>query len=119
MKKISVWGRSLQPLFQFSQHAGLPLWFMLLLFLPLADTVLHISPPIAIKEKRTLAAKPQFDLQRPWEYLVKFEAYFNDHFGFRSQLVQTHNLLTYWLFRTSPLPKVIVGRQGWLFLSRG
>jgi alginate O-acetyltransferase complex protein AlgJ len=105
-------------LFAFKKHAGLPLLFLLLIFLPLADRVFKISKPVSIKENRKLAAMPQFAYRQPWAYLKNYEAYFNDHFGFRTQLVLAYNRIAYRLFRTSPTEKVLIGRQGWLFLGR-
>jgi alginate O-acetyltransferase complex protein AlgJ len=105
-------------LFNFKKNNGLPLLFILLGFLPLADMIFKISQPLPIGEKRRLAAQPQFSWRKPWDYLKKYEDYFNDHFGFRSQLLYHHNRLTVRLFDTSPTDKVIVGRQGWLFMGR-
>lgn len=112
--KIPAWPL----LFNFKRNQGLPLLFILLVFLPLADMVLKINRPQPVGEKRKLATQPQFDWRKPWDYLKKYEDYFNDHFGFRSQLVRHHNRLTVRLFDTSPTNKVMVGRQGWLFMAR-
>jgi len=106
------------PLGALKQHAGLPLLFLLLIFLPLADMIFRIGRPVPIRENRKLAAKPRFTLRQPWGFLKNYEAYFNDHFGFRTRLLLAHNRLVYGLFRVSATEKVIIGRQGWLFLSR-
>ena len=109
--------QALPPLFDFKTHGGLPLLFILLIFLPLADMVLHFGRDVPIWEKRKLAALPRFQWQKPWDYLRDTEEYFNDHFGFRGWLVQRHNLLTVRCFGTSPTNKVVIGRQGWLFMA--
>jgi len=96
----------------------LPLLFILLIFLPMADIVYSISQPVPINEKRKMAVKPDFHLRRPWDFSKKYEAYFNDNFGFRTQLLHYHNLLTVKYFHTSPTNKVIVGRRGWLFMAK-
>ena len=106
------------PLFAFKKNAGLPLVFLLLIWLPLADMVFRIGEPVSIRENRKLAEKPPFALRRPWDYLKGYEAFFNDHFGFRTRLLLAHNRLVYGLFHASPTEKVLIGRQGWLFLSR-
>ena len=116
--KKTAAGQMLGLLFDFKKNAGLPLVFLLLILLPLANMVFTIGQPVPIRENRKLAAKPQLDYRRPWDFLKNFEAFFNDHFGFRTQLVLAHNRLVYGLFRTSPTEKVLIGRQGWLFLSR-
>lgn len=118
MTNKSSAGRVPRLLFAFKKNSGLPLVFLLMIFLPLADTVLRISAPIPLRENRKLASRPTFDYRRPWDYLRGYEAFFNDHFGFRTQLLLAHNRLVYGLFRASPTEKVIIGRQGWLFLSR-
>ncbi len=105
-------------LFHFRENGGLPLLFILLIFLPLADMFLHIGREVPIWEKRKLAARPRFEWQKPWDYLRGCENFFSDHFGFRSWLVQRHNLLTVRCFGASPTDKVVIGRQGWLFMAR-
>ena len=44
-------------------------------------------------------------------------AWFNDHFGLRKILVRGHHRAKMGLFGASPEPRVIVGREGWLFLG--
>lgn len=97
----------------------LPLLFLLLIFLPLAAMVLRFGPAAAGGEKRKLAARPDFSWRRPLDYLKGYEAYFNDHFAFRSQMIQAHSRLLFRLFHASATEKVIIGRQGWLYLGRG
>ena len=67
-------------------------------------------------EKRRLALFPSIERDR--EALSKlpsgFEAFYNDHFGFREELVYWHNVLGVKL-GMSPAKTVIVGRDGWLF----
>ena len=105
-------------LFNFKKNNGLPLLFILLIFLPMADMVFRISQPLPIKEKRKMAAKPQLQLSRPWDFKKKYEDFFNDHFGFRSQLLYYHNLITVKYFHTSPTDKVILGHRDWLFMAK-
>jgi len=105
-------------LLDFRKNGGLPLLFLLLIFLPMANMVFKFSQPLPIKEKRKLAALPRFTWSTPWDFLRRYEAYFNDHFGFRSQLVYWNNRLTVHCFGISPIDKVIVGRQGWLFMAK-
>jgi len=107
------------PGLRFQPHHGLPLVFLLLISIPLLDTVFKISRPVFIKENRRLAPPPHFELRSPLAFLRKTEAYFNDHFGLRTQLLQSHSRLVLQLFRASSSPKVIIGRQGWLYLAHG
>ncbi len=72
-------------------------------------------------DNRTLSAPP--DAPRTWTALTEWprhvDAYLRDHFGFRAQLVRAYATLSWRLFRTSPEPSVVVGRNGRLFLSDG
>ncbi len=110
--------RTVSPWLDFKKNGGLPLVFLLMIFLPLADMALRISSPVAVNEKRKLAAKPRLDLLHPWGMARGYEAYFNDHFGFRTRLLRCYNRLTVAWFRISPNEKVLLGRQGWLFMAK-
>ena len=87
--------------------------------LPLLDTAFRVSRPVFFRENRKPAPLPRFELRRPLAFPGQYEAYFNDHFGLRTQMLRAHGRLVLNWFHTSPTPKVIVGRQGWLFLARG
>ena len=50
-------------------------------------------------------------------YLTEVESYFNESFALRAQLVEADAVLNERLFRTSVVPNVVVGRDGWLFYS--
>lgn len=70
-------------------------------------------------EKRALAEFPKLstkanDLK---VFPVKFEQFYNDHFGFRDRLVYCYNFLNLYI-GVSPNSNVIVGSDGWFFLSR-
>ncbi len=47
----------------------------------------------------------------------RFEKYYKDHFGFRNKIVKIHNFISYFLFKVSPSPQVIIGKEDWLFLT--
>lgn len=66
-------------------------------------------------EKRKLAPKPQFELARAWEFPAEYRRYFNDHFALRRLMIRWSNLLKVKFFKISPVPKVIIGKEGWLF----
>ena len=85
--------------------------FFMLLWLPTLDTFLHFDHAAAFNEKRLPAQFPRFN-QGLQEYVNGLEAYFNDHFGCRNQLVNWH--LT--LFNTGR-SDVMMGRQGWLYFD--
>jgi len=114
--------------------------FLLVLLLPLLDQILGIDPTKPLNENRTLAPSLEF----AWSFSTlrafpdTFEAYYNDHFGFRNFLVRKfYRWKVDWLgvspARTSeflpaggqntprkavpPYPQVLVGKEGWLFLG--
>jgi hypothetical protein len=68
-------------------------------------------------ENRTQAVFPSLTLS--WSSIQKFapgiDGWFQDHFGFRSDLVRWYGESRYFGLRTSPSPLVIRGKEGWLF----
>jgi hypothetical protein len=93
------------------------LLFLLFVSLPLLNQVFKFVRPYELVEKRKLAEKPPFAFRQPFLYFKNYEAYYNDHFTFRTRLVYLNNLLTYRIFSTSASAKVIIGKEGWLFLG--
>jgi alginate O-acetyltransferase complex protein AlgJ len=82
-----------------------------------AVQVFKFVRPYELVEKRKLAEKPAFDFRQPFLFIKRYEAYYNDHFSFRTRLVYLNNLLTYKIFHTSASAKVLIGKKGWLFLG--
>ena len=105
------------------RHANLGLIsvFFVLLWLPAADTFLHLDRAAAPNENRTPARFPEFrqSLQGTREFLAGLESYFSDHFGFRKRLVRWEQHWKWQIFRDSKVTQAIVGREGWLFFSGG
>ncbi len=93
--------------------------FVLLIYLPFADIVLDIDRTPAPMEKRRYAEKPDFDWR--WETFLcfprQYEAYFNDHFGYRNWLIRNYNNFQVQWLGTVPSPDVIKGKSDWLFYS--
>jgi alginate O-acetyltransferase complex protein AlgJ len=91
--------------------------FLLAIWLPICDSLFGIDRARTPVEKRKLAEKPEFKWQ--WtaltQYPREFEAYFNDHFGFRNWLIDWHNRMKVQWLGTVSSPKVIKGKEGWLF----
>jgi alginate O-acetyltransferase complex protein AlgJ len=67
-------------------------------------------------EKRKLAPLPSWQWKRATikQFPAQFQAFFQDHFGLRGNLVQLHARVEYGI-RSASHPKVIVGKQDWLF----
>ncbi|HEX5218982.1 MAG TPA: hypothetical protein VFZ59_05395 [Verrucomicrobiae bacterium] len=102
-----------------SQRSDLVLiaFFLIALALPLAGKLVLPDRVLAGSENRRLAKFPKFD----WHYKTleafptAFEKYYNDQFGFRNQLIRWHHLTKLRVFGVSPSPKVVLGRDGWMF----
>ena len=60
-------------------------------------------------------------LERSWASLGSFgarvQAYVQENFGFRKQLIRGHALLTAQVLHISPSPTVLWGREGWLYYA--
>jgi alginate O-acetyltransferase complex protein AlgJ len=93
--------------------------FLAALVLPSAETVLHFGPHIELPEKRNLQVYPQFKWNKKalLSFPAQFEAAFNDRFGLRAFLVRTQALAKFYWLRMSPSSKVVLGRDGWLYLA--
>ncbi len=97
--------------------------FLLLLWLPMLDSVFHFDWTASLNENRRMAEWPE--LPRSWHGLQAYagglEAYYNDHFGCRKCLVQWHNKLKWSLFREKIAGDVrlLPGKDGWLYYTEG
>ncbi|MFZ0827747.1 MAG: alginate O-acetyltransferase [Verrucomicrobiia bacterium] len=96
--------------------------FGVLLWLPTIDTFFHIDYTPAINEKRIPAELPHFKSLPGGlkEYLGGLEACFNDHFGYRNQLIrwQIDWRRTFFQAVGESGPNVIIGSDGWLYYAR-
>ncbi|MFH0907859.1 MAG: hypothetical protein V1929_03770 [bacterium] len=68
-------------------------------------------------EKRELATFPTWEWKSKTAraFPGKFDAWFQDRFGLRRLLIRGHSLLSFYVLHTSPSPKVIIGKDGWLY----
>jgi alginate O-acetyltransferase complex protein AlgJ len=91
--------------------------FLTFLFLPLAGRLMNFREPVALKEKRQLAEMPHITLDPGSlaKFGSAFERYFDDHFAFRDSLIFMSNYIQTKDLSSSPNPKVIIGKEGWLF----
>jgi alginate O-acetyltransferase complex protein AlgJ len=97
------------------------LWLRVVLFAltiaaPAARMAVRAAADETLGEKRTLASRPGLpgDLAGFESFPGRFDAWFDDHFGFRGPLVRTYHRLMGRLLRGHN-DRVIVGRDGWLF----
>ncbi|CAF3710330.1 unnamed protein product [Rotaria sp. Silwood1] len=91
--------------------------FLLFIFLPEINRQFLIIPDISSTEKRTLASRPLFDIRKIDDFIKKFDLFYNDNFGFRVRLVAANTRLHVNLFGISGVPRVIIGKHGWLFIN--
>ncbi|MHC4506510.1 MAG: alginate O-acetyltransferase AlgX-related protein [Planctomycetota bacterium] len=93
--------------------------FVLVIMLPTADWILGLDGAPTPVEKRKLAEMPEVECtpRSLCRFPSAFEAYFSDHFGYRKRLIRWHGkVATKWL-GVAPSPKVVRGRDGWLFYA--
>jgi len=91
---------------------------MALLWLPTLDALFHFDQSPAFNEKRPPAAWPQCKpgLGGLQQFARGLEAYFNDHFGFRKQLIHWHIQWQLALFDEGT-SDVMMGENGWLYFN--
>ena len=99
--------------------ASIIVLFALGIGLPMAGSVLGRKATVAWGEKRALAPKPALPRDRAAlaTFPARFEAYFADRFGFRGTLLRWNSVAKAGWLGVSPTPKVVIGRDGWLFLA--
>ncbi|MBM5782708.1 MAG: hypothetical protein FJ368_04720, partial [Pelagibacterales bacterium] len=93
--------------------------FTLILLVPSFDSIFHFSPIKDLFEKRKMAIKPEIpkSFSELKIYPKQFESFFNDNYGFRKTLISWHNKITDKVFNESPLARVIIGKEGWLYFD--
>ncbi|HWM49446.1 MAG TPA: hypothetical protein VNR11_21305 [Xanthobacteraceae bacterium] len=91
------------------------LLFALVLLVPAAAQLFGIGA--ASSENRTLAPFPKIDRLKEIKDLPRLaDAYVNDRFGLRAQLVHANSLLRYRMGLSSS-KDVVIGKDGWLFYT--
>lgn len=80
-----------------------------------------LSEDTSASEKRELSAFPEAlnaEGQINTAFFTEFDAWFSDHMGGRSYLVQAQTLMKEKLFMESAESSVILGQNGWLFYEK-
>lgn len=98
------------------EAAALAVLFSAAISLPLVKWLVTGEPDTSPRENRTLAPRPVF--AGKWKYMLVYvpqqcDAWFADHFGLRSQLLQAGSVLSTDWFRYSS--HALVGKDGWFF----
>jgi hypothetical protein len=93
--------------------------FLIVISLPLAANLAGVDGADPGAENRELAPFPRID--GTWASIAALPAnlglWFDDHFGFRSVLVQWYGESRLFVFGVSPSPAVVKGRDGWFFYA--
>jgi len=103
---------------EFSRHSSwvLCIAFVAMIVLPMILQTVG-GDPDQQQENRELARLPTtIEWRKPDEFIEKFDAYFQDNFGWRGFLIDAHARYKT-LFGVSPSEKVIIGTDGWLFFT--
>jgi tetratricopeptide (TPR) repeat protein len=91
--------------------------FLFTIFVPPLKTLIGLKKVVSQGENRKLASIPKFSMNARSikEFSSEFENYYEDNFGFRGAFVYLNSLIkVYWL-NISAVPKVITGKDDWLF----
>lgn len=96
---------------------ALATFFLLVLTLPLLGALVPKNTPGS--ENRELNSLPSIptSLDSLRHYPELWTAFFNDHFGWRSEMIYLNNLVRVSALRTSPSGNVVLGRNGWLYFA--
>lgn len=96
------------------------LFFIMLSFEMMNELFHFYSPPqVLTMEKRNLARKPVFDINKLDPYPAAYSRYYEDHFPFRTKLIEYYaGVICLRFFHKSPYPdKVDLGRDGWMYFA--
>jgi len=79
----------------------------------------HTQSSYSLDEKRQLSGLPElkWDYQSIRAFPAGFEKFLNDRFAYRKQLVTALSYIKYNGFEVSSSKNVVVGKEGWLYLS--
>lgn len=91
--------------------------FLWVLILPTLQTTFTFTRPMKNVEKRALAKKPDFSLNK--DFARDYEAYYSDNFGLRNHLINWGGTFRTKLFKSSMHPELVqFGKKDWLFYNR-
>ena len=90
--------------------------FLLAISTPAVAYLFHWQSGLSLGENRNLAKPPAFG-QDPMALLPgKIDAYYNDYFGFRKQLIHANSVIRQkWLGMSTR--NIVIGKDRWLFLT--
>ena len=95
--------------------------FFALISAPFAGMWLGGGPGAFVdeSEKRAPATPPAWprNVSEALKFTDQVDAYVQDHFAFRKTLIRAHSALLYFGLQTSSSPKVVLGKNDWLFYN--
>jgi hypothetical protein len=93
--------------------------FLVLISLPLSGMLLSFDRTFVLEENRNLATRPVLTLSRQTmrSLPARFEAFFNDQFGFRKRLIYWLALVKVQGLGVTSTPGVTLGKCGLLYLA--
>lgn len=102
-----------------SINRALAIIFLITIAIPFAANLLGDDGADRDAENREMARFPVIDgsLRSVRRFPAGLDAWFADHFGFRSTLVRWSSKMSVDLLGASPSTSVVLGRDGWLFYA--
>ncbi|MFO7638256.1 MAG: hypothetical protein R6X14_02975 [bacterium] len=94
------------------------IFFLLAISLPLADGILHFGAAASRNGRHEMEQKENRPVDPPSSFYPNRGRIFSQRFFLRRTLIHISNSLKFLAFGVSGVPKVIIGRQGWLFQAR-
>ncbi len=93
--------------------------FIMAIWLPNIGSVLNIAPGES-SEQRAMEKLPELKLDRKSiiSFQSKFMKYYVDNFGFRNVFIRWNSLFKLNVLKVDQFPKVLVGKEGWLYLIK-
>jgi len=92
--------------------------FLVFIYFPIVNDVLHVAKKFHLQEKRAQVKKPDLRFDALYEFLAKYRRYYKDNFNLRNILIYLNNLYKVKLYGFSPVSKTIIGKNGWLFMAK-
>ena len=91
--------------------------FVVCLFVPLLASIFQEDLEISTSEKRKLEQLPDITLDYSilQTFPEQFEGYYDDHFGFKNDMVRLHNYVLAKAFKRTQTPGIVIGSNNWLF----
>ena len=96
-----------------------PTTFLLILILPMVDSVFHFIPEVKNTENRAFSTMPKFELPLHDSFPGAFDECYSDNFDLRNQFLWFNSKLRFQLFSIPPVDgKAFIVRNGWMYLVK-